>query len=229
MGGRGVDTRVLRVRLIVVFCLILAGAVIGFFLYGVLSQFSADTAFAKENLIRLHVLANSNSPGDQDLKLLVRDAVLAETKDIFAEAQTKEEAQVLIVHNRHRIEKAAQKVIEEAGYDYPVTLMVGHFQFPERVYGTLVLPQGGYDALKVEIGAGAGDNWWCVLFPPLCFAGLDGNTSAEPLAKVNTDKEASGIAFRIKLWDQLLDSQYAKQIQKWWQASAVAAHPRTSN
>lgn len=222
------DVSVLRVRLIVTFYLLLGGAVIGFFFYGVSAQFPVDTAFAKENLIRLHVLANSNLPSDQNLKLLVRDAVLAETRDLFGEAETKEEAQLLIVENRDRIEMAAKEVIAAAGYDYAVTLAVGHFQFPEKAYGTLILPEGCYDALQIKIGAAKGDNWWCVLFPPLCFADLETNVSEASLVKVNDDKEASGIAFRFKIWDHLMDTQYARQIQKWWRASA-AAHIPISN
>src|SRR5690606_19236877 len=117
------------------------------------------------NLIRLHILANSNSPVDQDLKLQVRDAVLLAAQDIFNGVATKDEAKKYIHDNWDLIRETALKTIREAGFPYDVELQLGTFPFPERDYGNLSLPEGNYEALRIIIGEGKGDNWWCVLFP----------------------------------------------------------------
>ncbi|HHV93362.1 MAG TPA: stage II sporulation protein R [Firmicutes bacterium] len=127
-----------------------------------------EEAFNVENLIRLHVLANSDSPADQELKLKVRDAVLAETGHLLTGAATKAEAWEKLELNREVLQAAAQNVVNLAGKNYPVEVRLGEYHFPERTYGTLRVPAGDYQAVKVVIGEGRGRNWWCVLFPPLC-------------------------------------------------------------
>ncbi len=153
-----------------------------------------ETAFAQHNLIRLHVLANSNSPKDQDLKLLVRDTVIEETKSILGTVGDKQEAHRLLQAHRDRIEDAAQARVH-GGKGMPIRWLfrLVNSPFPLRKYGDLSLPEGVYDAVRVEIGSGGagGDNWWCVLFPPLCLSDLEGTNS--DLLLVNEDGGEAGI------------------------------------
>lgn len=144
-----------------------------------------------ENLIRLHVVANSDSDIDQNLKLSVRDAIVEEVGYLFEDNIDKETARREIEANMDVIEEISRRVISEAGFDYDVSVTFGSADFPTKVYGNVTLPAGTYDALKVVIGKGDGQNWWCVLFPPLCF--VDGtaempSASQEILRSSMTDE-----------------------------------------
>ncbi|MBQ6998760.1 MAG: stage II sporulation protein R [Clostridia bacterium] len=129
-------------------------------------------------LIRLHVIANSDSASDQQLKLAVRDAIIAEVGTHFADNYKKDEARAEIIAHMEDIRLIAQEVIVDWGLNYPVEISLGKSDFPTKTYGDVTLPAGTYDALKVIIGSGAGQNWWCVLFPPLCF--VDAATAEMP-------------------------------------------------
>lgn len=131
-----------------------------------------------DGLIRLHVIANSDAESDQNLKLAVRDAIVAETGELFADNRDKSAAREEILANMDNIERVARNVISEKGFDYDVSLSLGASDFPTKTYGNVTLPAGTYEALKVVIGDGAGKNWWCVLFPPLCF--VDAATAEMP-------------------------------------------------
>ena len=196
--------------------------VTGLFFALMLSVFINDvldeTAFAQQNLIRLHVLANSNLPQDQDLILKVRDTILAETREILAGVADKQEAQELLLANKEKLAAAAQARVLQAGFTYSVSVRIGKFHFPFREYGDFSLPVGIYDAVRVEIGSAAGDNWWCVLFPPLCLADLDGTNNG--LLRVNEGGEGNSYAFRLKIWDHISQTHYAQALQRWWRASA---------
>lgn len=211
----------LRVRLITVLLLVLAVLAVGFSIMGMTSLSKAETAFARENLIRLHVIANSDSPADQDLKLLVRDAVLSETRAVFAQVSSKEEAQRLLLENQERVINAAEHVIREQGYDYSVSLHTGNYLFPSRTYGDLTLPAGEYDAVQIRIGEAKGANWWCVLFPPLCLGELEADSESQNLVKINRENNGAGIAFRFKLLEYVQETRYAEGLRRWWQASAA--------
>ena len=132
-------------------------------------QFESTEAALSENFIRLHVLANSDEKSDQELKLCVRDRIIEETKEIFDENTDFSSAKSDINENLEKIKAIAEDEISENGYDYPVKVTLGMSDFPTKEYGELVLPKGKYEALRVEIGKAEGQNWWCVLFPPLCF------------------------------------------------------------
>lgn len=127
-----------------------------------------QSQFADE-LIRLHVIANSDSPEDQALKLKVRDQLLLNFGKDFSENQTMEQARETIEANLSELEKVALHEIKRQGYNYPVKAQLGVWPFPTRVYGDEVYPAGEYEALRLVIGEGKGANWWCVMFPPLCF------------------------------------------------------------
>jgi stage II sporulation protein R len=121
-----------------------------------------------DNMIRLHVLANSDSPEDQELKLKVRDAVLEEAKKISCTGPG--EAYIKAKDSLGVLKTAAESKIREEGYSYSVDVVLGEEKYPERDYDGFALPSGTYTSLRVLIGDAAGKNWWCVLYPPLCTA-----------------------------------------------------------
>ncbi|MGO0122033.1 stage II sporulation protein R [Desulfothermobacter acidiphilus] len=129
---------------------------------------AAVRAYHPGNFIRIHIVANSDAPGDQWLKYRVRDAVITAMAPEFQGVSRVTEAREKVEANLERIREVAQAEVRAAGKDYPVEVGYGHFIFPERSYGQLTLPAGEYEAVRVVLGAGQGQNWWCVLFPPLC-------------------------------------------------------------
>lgn len=139
-------------------------------------------------LIRLHVIANSDTESDQQLKLAVRDAIIDEVGTRFADNCQKDEAKQEILAHTEDIRLIAQEVIADWGLHYPVEISLGKSDFPTKTYGNVTLPAGTYDALKVVIGEGAGQNWWCVLFPPLCF--VDAATAEMPDESAEILKES---------------------------------------
>ncbi|MEN6461056.1 MAG: stage II sporulation protein R [Syntrophomonas sp.] len=121
-----------------------------------------------DGVLRLHVIANSDNPADQALKLQVKDEVVKMMREEFANVKEADEARKLAIQHIPEIKKTAESVIADQGYSYPVSVYVGECNFPTKAYGNFVLPQGRYQAVRVVIGEGKGKNWWCVLFPPLC-------------------------------------------------------------
>ncbi|EOU1911153.1 stage II sporulation protein R [Clostridium perfringens] len=122
-----------------------------------------------EKLIRFHVLANSDSDVDQDLKLRVKDEVLKYISPILNESQSLEESREILKREDKNIIKIAEDYIKSQGFDYTVETTLTRENFPVKEYGNIVLPQGEYEAYRILIGEGKGQNWWCVMFPPLCF------------------------------------------------------------
>ncbi|MGI6588081.1 MAG: stage II sporulation protein R [Peptococcia bacterium] len=120
-------------------------------------------------LIRLHILANSDSLEDQELKYKVRDELLKVMQKEFSKSQSLEESRSILLGHLSSLEKQAEEYIAQEGFSYTVKAVYGKFKFPFRDYGNFVLPAGKYEALRLVIGEGKGANWWCVLFPPLCF------------------------------------------------------------
>ena len=121
-----------------------------------------------DTVFRLHILANSDSEEDQELKLKVRDRVLEETADLFADKSSAAESAAAAEKNLDSIRRTAEKVIRENGYDYSVSCEVTEMKFNRREYDSLTMPAGEYSALRITIGDAEGKNWWCVMFPPLC-------------------------------------------------------------
>ncbi|MZP29650.1 stage II sporulation protein R [Heliobacterium undosum] len=168
-------------------------------------------------LLRLHVVAPSDDPADQALKLKVRDEILAYVDPLLADCHSVEESRERVQAHLDEIQNRAASVITQAGYDYIVTPEVGRFHFPAKVYGHLKAPAGEYEALRVVIGGGQGANWWCVLYPPLCLSDRTGavaseNTAANPPA-INTIESVSpnggepNIEVRSKLWDMVTGTE----------------------
>jgi len=141
---------------------------------------NADKAYTPGNLIRFHVVANSDSAADQNLKLKVRDVVLSALKPELERARTPVEAQRTVERQLGKLEQVARAEVAREGFRYDVSARFGRYIFPAKTYGTVTLPGGAYPALKVVIGTGAGHNWWCVLFPPLCFVNISNSVVAEP-------------------------------------------------
>ncbi|MCL2677894.1 MAG: stage II sporulation protein R [Clostridiales bacterium] len=135
-----------------------------------------------DSLIRLHVIANSDSPYDQEVKLLIRDKVIEVLEKALNGAANKEEAAAAISQNLELIEEACREVLRGLA-DYGVSASLCSAEFPTKAYGDWVLPAGEYDALRIILGEGRGRNWWCVLFPPLCFVDAVGNISSVPKGK----------------------------------------------
>ncbi|WP_291653922.1 stage II sporulation protein R [Clostridium sp.] len=127
-------------------------------------------------IIRFHVIANSDSEEDQNLKLKVRDKVIEYVSDKLKDCKNLSEAREVIVNNKSTIESIAKDTVIENGYSYEVTSMLSRENFPDKVYGDLIFPQGEYEAYRILIGEAKGQNWWCVMFPPLCF--VDGTKDA---------------------------------------------------
>ena len=134
-----------------------------------ISAFSQQCENIREKMLRMHVIANSDSTEDQELKLKVRDAVLNAGKEIFDGSITSSEAKDKISPQIDYLEEVALKTIRNEGFDYKVKITIDKEFFNTRTYeNSVTLPAGYYNAIKVIIGEGAGQNWWCVMFPPMC-------------------------------------------------------------
>ncbi len=144
-------------------------------------------------IVRLHVVANSDSPEDQALKLEIRDAVIQAMSPKFEELNRVEDVRAVIRENLDEIEQLALDTMEKQGKAYSVAASLGQSEFPTKVYGNLTLPAGTYQALNIVIGNGGGKNWWCVMFPPLCFIdvahGVIPEETMEELRKTLTEEE----------------------------------------
>lgn len=128
-----------------------------------------DYESVQNEIIRFHVIANSDSDKDQELKLKVRDEVIKFLSPLLDKSSSIEESRKILKENDEEVKKIAKKVIKENGYEYGVESQLSRENFPEKIYGNIILPQGEYEAYRILIGKSSGQNWWCVMFPPLCF------------------------------------------------------------
>lgn len=166
---------------------------------------SINTGLAN-NILRLHVVANSNSKNDQLLKLQIRDKILEYTGTIIRDSQNIDETQYILSQNLNEIYRIIKNYLVENNINYDVNLSMGEFPFPTKAYGDVVLPAGKYQALKVLIGEAKGNNWWCVLFPPLCFVDVThGELSYEAKQKLKEElsKEEYDLITCIKNTDDI--------------------------
>ncbi|WP_297196999.1 stage II sporulation protein R [uncultured Flavonifractor sp.] len=172
----------------------------------------SQTALA-DQVIRLHVLANSDSEADQALKLKVRDRVLETAEEYFTPGATLEETQAVLTAHLADIAAAGAEQVAEEGYQYPVTVsMEENYWFPTKEYTDFALPAGNYTALRVVIGEGGGQNWWCVVFPPLCLGSvsetaaqtaLSGGFSEDQVSLITGEDEGYVVKFKaIELWEE---------------------------
>ena len=148
-----------------------------------------------ENAIRLHVIANSDTKKDQAVKLLVRDAIL-DAFSATAKCENKANAEEKIQMNLDLAEQVANKVLSENGFSYRARAEYGIYDFPTRTHGSVTLPAGKYSGLRIHLGEGIGQNWWCVMYPPLCFN--DANSTANA-----TGNEHITFQFKFKFMEIL--------------------------
>ncbi len=138
-------------------------------------------------VIRLHVLANSDSLEDQQLKYKVRNKIITTFNEEFENINSKFESSNIIIEKIHQIRCEAEEIVKEEGYDYEIDVYYGNYKFPRKIYEDIVLPEGYYDAVRIEIGRAEGSNWWCVMFPPLCFVDF-GKDQENPVFDYQTEK-----------------------------------------
>ena len=148
----------------------LISIIIGFVLYLAFSitYFSSVSGEIRESVVRLHILADSNSKIDQEVKLKVRDALLEKNTQLLSNKVTPENAEEYFKQSKDELEKCANEVLKENGFDYTAKITLGKEYYTTRVYEDLTFPAGTYTSIKVVLGSGDGKNWWCVMFPPLC-------------------------------------------------------------
>ena len=152
---------------------------VAFLLLSAYSYVNAVSNNLADNVFRLHVIANSDSEEDQNLKYKVRDSLIGYMNTLTNDMNTKDEVIKIAHEHIDDFKKIAQNVVKENGYNYEVNVEIGNFSFPTKTYGDISFPSGFYDALKVEIGKAEGQNWWCVMFPPLCFVDVSSGVVPE--------------------------------------------------
>lgn len=170
----------------------------------------------REEVVRLHILANSDSAEDQALKLKVRDAILEASADWQEMAATPEEALALAESRLPQLQAIAEQTIAAEGYDYPVTARVCRTYFTTRQYDTVTLPAGMYDAVQIGIGEAEGQNWWCVMYPPLCVGAATDRKKATSLWNNNQKKLVENgdryvVKFKVVEWAQKVFSKFLQK------------------
>lgn len=173
---------------------------------------SGTQAKLSGQLLRLHVVANSDAEDDQTLKLKVRDAVLKRAAGYLEAAHDVDAAEQILGAHLTELAEAGQVVVQSEGYDYPVTASLGVSHFPTKYYDGFALPAGDYQALKVTIGAGEGHNWWCVVFPTLCVSAASewqdtavaGGLTEDEVGLMAEKNEGYVLRFKcLELWDKV--------------------------
>ena len=184
-------------RFILIFVLFISYILVSMFSYS-----NAVLADISNSVFRLHVIANSDSKEDQELKYMVRDELINYMNSISKNISSKEMAIKLVEENKDEFYKIAKQVIADNGFNYEVNIEIGNFSFPTKTYGDISLPAGFYDALKVEIGSASGQNWWCVMFPSLCFVDVSNGIVPEE-AKENLENNMSEEEYNLISSDNL--------------------------
>ena len=175
------------------------------------SYVSAISDNLYNSIFRLHVIANSDSEEDQNLKYIVRDNLINYMNDNCKNLSSKDEVIKYAQSHLDQIKQIAENTVKESGFNYPVQVEIGTFEFPTKQYGDISFPAGFYDALRVKIGESSGRNWWCVMFPPLCFVdtttGIVPDSSKEELQEnlsdenymIVSESDNSSVAFKFKI------------------------------
>lgn len=166
----------------------------------------------KEDVLRLHILAQSDSEEDQRLKLLVRDRILAESAAWVPQSGSKEEMMAYLSGHLDQVEAAAEEVLAAEGCNLPVRAELSKSFFDTRVYGERTMPAGWYDALQVVIGQGEGHNWWCVLYPPLCLPAAEGEAVLDAAL---TEEEKDVLSSPPRYQVRFLTVELLERLQNW--------------
>ncbi len=182
---------------------------------GSIFSFGAECNKVRNEVVRLHILANSDSEEDQEVKLKVRDALLNSGDDLFNGKTNTENAEDIISKNEIKIKNIINNVLNENGFDYKSELYIVNEYFDSREYDGFVMPAGQYKALKIVLGNGQGHNWWCVMFPPLCLPAATENESlnlyfSEKGTDIITNREKYIVKFKIiELYERV--KEFVKQ------------------
>lgn len=182
---------------------VISAAVVGAGLLG--GAHNAAPAYNPDSLIRIHVIPHSDSAADQALKLRVRDAVTSEMAGHLSGLRDIDQARAVVANHLGLVQSAAEREVHAAHAGYPVRVAFGTFDFPTRQYGSLVVPEGKYQAVRVVLGDGRGANWWCVLFPPLCFVHSDPGAAE---IEGRRDGAPARVAMKLRtaeLWERSAD------------------------
>jgi len=159
----------------------------------------------KDSLIRFHVIANSDNEDDQNLKIKVKNEVIDYLYPYLNKSVSVDESRKIIQDNMENVKKIAEDIIRNNNYDYSVKVELDRENFPDKSYGNIILPQGNYEAFRIIIGSGEGKNWWCVMFPPLCFvdetkAEIEyGKTENKINSKQNVNSEIDNLNEQIEV------------------------------
>ena len=172
-----------------------------------LFSFGEECSFIRENTLRLHILANSDSPADQALKLKIRDAVLSCSGELFSGCDTRQKMISAAQEQLPKIQQVAEQTALHNGYELPVTVSVTDMFFETRRYDHVILPAGTYTAVRIELGAAAGKNWWCVLYPPLCVSA----------AQTGFTEEEAQISDSLLQQDALPRYRARLAVEEWWE------------
>ncbi len=171
-----------------------------------------EQAALADSVIRLHVIANSDSRADQELKYQVRDRILTEAAALYQPGDDLQQVRKSMEDNLILLAEAGREVVEEQGYDYPVSAKLERTWFPTKKYTDFALPAGNYTALRIVVGEGKGENWWCVAFPPLCLGSVSetvdeaaaaGNFTKEQVSLITGESGGYVVKFKaIELWEE---------------------------
>ena len=171
-------------------------------------SFGEECSFIRENTLRLHILANSDSPADQALKLKIRDAVLSHSGELFSGCDTRQKMVGAAQEQLSDIQRIAEQTAMHNGYDLPVTVSVTDMFFETRRYDNVLLPAGTYTAVRIELGEAAGKNWWCVLYPPLCVSA----------AQTGFTEEEAQISDSLLQQEELPRYRVRLAVVEWWES-----------
>ena len=171
-------------------------------------SFGEECSFIRENTLRLHILANSDSPADQALKLKIRDAVLSHSGELFSGCDTRQKMVGAAQEQLSDIQRIAEQTAMHNGYDLPVTVSVTDMFFETRRYDNILLPAGTYTAVRIELGEAAGKNWWCVLYPPLCVSA----------AQTGFTEEEAQISDSLLQQEELPRYRVRLAVVEWWES-----------
>ncbi|MGL4990025.1 MAG: stage II sporulation protein R [Sarcina sp.] len=161
----------------------------GFVLVEKQSVQAANIEDISQKIIRFHVLANSDSKDDQNLKLKIRDEVIKYMTPILESTKSLDESRKLLLEEKNNVINIAKKIVTDEGYNYNIQVELAKTNFPAKTYGNITLPQGEYEAYRILIGEAKGQNWWCVMFPPLCFIDM----SKGQISYEESEKKIEGV------------------------------------
>lgn len=200
-------------------CLLLIISFLSFMQFLHTSDFKNLQEDIAHEILRFHVVANSDSKQDQEIKLVIKDELTTALKPSLEHAKNIDEARVIIKDNLSTLEQIANQTLMDNGYEYTASASLEKGYFPLKVYGDLSLPPGEYEAIRIELGLAKGQNWWCIMFPPLCFVdstySVVPDSSKEQLKNVLTDEEYDMVFkqkdVKVKVKLKIVDWFFGKQ------------------